>query len=235
MSTIDITIDRAAQAAEVVYPDSDGRPMADNTLQYKWIVIIKENLEVIFQGRDDVFIAGDLLWYPEEGKKTVCMAPDVLVAVGRPKGYRGSYKQWEEEGIAPQVVFEVHSPNSQPDEVMRKLVFYDRHGVEEYYYYDPETGTLTGFVRDDRGLADGIDMRGFRSPRLGIRFEPGEGEDSLRIFGPDGEPFQTTLQFVAERDEARREARAERNRADEERARADRLAARLRELGVEPE
>lgn len=33
---------------DVLYPDSDGKPMADNTEQYKWIFIIKENLEILF-------------------------------------------------------------------------------------------------------------------------------------------------------------------------------------------
>lgn len=32
----------------IVYPDSDGQPMADNTLQFEWIVTIKENLERVF-------------------------------------------------------------------------------------------------------------------------------------------------------------------------------------------
>ncbi|MBN3922825.1 MAG: Uma2 family endonuclease, partial [Nostoc sp. NMS4] len=30
---------------EVIYPESDGQPMADNTEQFAWIVKIKENLE----------------------------------------------------------------------------------------------------------------------------------------------------------------------------------------------
>ncbi|KAF0217918.1 MAG: hypothetical protein FD167_5135, partial [bacterium] len=30
----------------VYYPESDGKPMAENTTQYKWIVTIKEGLEV---------------------------------------------------------------------------------------------------------------------------------------------------------------------------------------------
>lgn len=52
---------------ELVYPESDGKPMADNTKQFRWIVTIKENLEILFASQSDVFIAGDLLWYPVEG------------------------------------------------------------------------------------------------------------------------------------------------------------------------
>ncbi len=33
---------------DIEYPDSDGKPMADNTEQYEWIVKIKENLEILF-------------------------------------------------------------------------------------------------------------------------------------------------------------------------------------------
>ena len=32
----------------IIYPDSDGKPLADNTLQFQWIVTIKENLEAVY-------------------------------------------------------------------------------------------------------------------------------------------------------------------------------------------
>ena len=32
----------------IIYPESDGQPMADNTEQFQWIVVIKENLELLF-------------------------------------------------------------------------------------------------------------------------------------------------------------------------------------------
>src|SRR4051812_27387732 len=95
----------------IVYPDSDGQPMADNTLQFQWIVTIQGGLDALFAADPNVFVAGDLLWYPVEGQPKIRAAPDAMVVFGRPKGYRGSYKQWEEGGVAPQVVFEVLSPN----------------------------------------------------------------------------------------------------------------------------
>ena len=106
--------DPLAPRTGVIYPDSDGQPMADNTLQFRWIVTIKEGLAHLFMDRPDVFVAGDLLWYPVEGDPKTRIAPDAMVAFGRPKGDRGSYKQWEEGGIAPQVVFEVLSPGNRP-------------------------------------------------------------------------------------------------------------------------
>src|SRR5438874_11692015 len=81
-----IQIPRPTATEPVVYPDSDGKPMADNTLQFEWIVTIKEGTEALFANSPDVFVAGDLLWYPVEGAPNISAAPDTLVAFGRPKG-----------------------------------------------------------------------------------------------------------------------------------------------------
>jgi Uma2 family endonuclease len=51
-------------ASEIIYPDCDGQPMSDNTKQFRWIVTIKENIELLFAQDPNVFIAGDLFWYP---------------------------------------------------------------------------------------------------------------------------------------------------------------------------
>ncbi len=226
----------------ILYPDSDGQPMAENTLQFKWIVLIKEGLETLFREDQSVFVAGDLLWYTEEGKPNIRQAPDAMVVFGRPKGYRGSYKQWEEGGIAPQVVFEVLSPGKRVSEMLRKFLFYEKYGVEEYYIYDPDSGDLQGWRRSDGVLEEIADLRGYVSPRLGIRFEPGEGPDNLAIIGPDSQPFATHQQLAdrvrveQERAETERQrAETERQRAETERQRAEHLAVRLRELGVEPD
>jgi Uma2 family endonuclease len=121
------------QRSEIEYPDSDGQPIADNTLQFKWIVTIKEGLEAQYRSAADIFVASDLLWYPVHAKPKVRAAPDAMVVFGRPKGYRGSYKQWEEGEIAPQVVFEILSPGNRPAVTSRKVRFYERFAVDEYY------------------------------------------------------------------------------------------------------
>ncbi|MEY3329748.1 MAG: hypothetical protein RLZZ115_2631, partial [Cyanobacteriota bacterium] len=54
----------------IIYSDTDGQPMADNTRQFQWIVTIKENLDLLFADNSNVFVAGDLLWYPIEGNNT---------------------------------------------------------------------------------------------------------------------------------------------------------------------
>lgn len=200
--------------------------MADNTKQFRWIVLFKENLECLFAANPQVFVAGDLLWYPVEGHPELCMAPEVLVVFGRPKGDRGSYKQWEEEGIPPQVVIEVLSPSNTLKEMTKKLQFYDRYGVEEYYIWDPDRNELTGLQRQGEDLLVIEEISSWTSPRLGIRFV--WDATGLQVYYPDGRPFLTTLEFA-------QQVQQERERAEQERERADRLAQRLRELGLDPE
>jgi Uma2 family endonuclease len=213
------------QRPAIVYPDSDGKPIADNTLQFRWIVAIKECLERLYARRADVFVAGDLLWYPVEGKPGICLAPDALVAFNRPEGDRGSYKQWEEGGIAPQVVFEVRSPKNRFQELCRKLKFYEEYGVLEYYLYDPDHNVLEGWLRNGNGLEEIRDMNNWISPQLGVRFDMTGSE--LRIFGPDGQPFLTFQELAPGREHIAQER-------DIERQRAERMAAQLRGLGLEP-
>ncbi|NEQ36919.1 MAG: Uma2 family endonuclease [Okeania sp. SIO3I5] len=225
---------------EIIYPDSDGQPMADNTKQFRWIVTIKENLEILFAQVPDVFVAGDLLWYPVEGNNKTRIAPDAMVVFGRPKGDRGSYKQWEEENIAPQVVFEILSPGNTPKEMRKKLQSYDDYGVEEYYVYDPDRINLTGSIRVGERLRTIEEVDGWVSPRLGIRFQV--TPETLEIYRPDGEKFLTFMELDQAREQERQRAdqeqqRAdqERQRADQERQRADRLADLLRERGIDPD
>lgn len=203
---------------EIIYPESDGKPMADNTKQFRYIVTIQGGLAALFADDPNVFVAGDLLWYPVEGKNTLRVAPDVMVAFGRPKGDRGAYLQWREGSIAPQVVFEILSPGNTGLEMSRKLQFYDRYGVEEYYLYDPDHGEMAGWRRGANGLEEVEPMAGWVSPRLGVRFAL--AGDDLVLERPDGRRFETFVELA--------------QRADAERERAERLAERLRALGVDP-
>lgn len=199
---------KAISLSPLLYPDSDGQPMGENTKQFNLIALIKENLEALFAEQPDVFIAGDLFWYPVEGRVNIRRAPDAMVVFGRPKGDRGSYKQWEEDNIAPQVVFEIISPGNTVKEMQHKLEFYSTYGVEEYYAYDPDDETLDGWIRTPTGdlepIAHTPNLNGWVSPRLGIRFDM-PSHRSLTIYRPDGEPFKPLSVLFDERNQARRE------------------------------
>jgi Uma2 family endonuclease len=249
----------------IEYPESDGLPLADNTIQFRLITTIHGGLDALLP---DTFVGADLLWYPVEGDNKCQRAPDVMVAFGRPKGERRSYKQWEEDNI-PQVVFEIASHSNTQEELEGdKFRFYQQHGVEEYYLHDPERYTLKGWLRQESGLAPIAEMMGWVSPRLNIRFELVEGE--LQLYRPDGERFATYVEIVARAEQAeakaaqaatkaeqaeakaeqaeakaeqaatkaeQAEAKAEQAeaKAEQAEAKAARLAEQLRELGIEPD
>ncbi len=193
-------------AVPIEYPDSDGRRVAENTLQFEWIVTLQGGLDHLFRHDPDVFVAGELLWYAVEGKVNRCASPDVMVVFGRPKGRRGSYKLWVENGVAPQVVFDVLAPETRHGTLARKLLFYEKYGVEEYYVYDPDRVRLTGYIRDKSGLFAAVPkMDGYTSPRLGTRFDL-SGE-KLVVVRPDGKRFLTGLEAAQQnRDEEQRPA-----------------------------
>jgi Uma2 family endonuclease len=223
-----------ATSNEIIYPDSDGQPMADNTKQFRWITTIHGNLDWLFRDEELVFVAGDLLWYSIEGNPKYRVAPDVMVIFGRPKGDRGSYKQWQEDNIAPQVVFEILSPGNTEGEMDRKLQIYARCGVEEYYIYDPDRYILKGYQRSDDLYLDRIDeMEGWTSPRLGITFRTIDNE--LQLTHPDGRIFETFDNVATERDLIRADNQrleADKQQLEIEKNKRD---AKLRELGIDPD
>jgi Uma2 family endonuclease len=226
-------ITQTPKPKRVIYPETDGKPIAENTLQFRWIVTIQGGLDAQYADEPNVFVAGDLFWYPVEGENTIVQAPDIFVAFGRPKGFRGSYRQWEEGGIAPQVVFEILSPGNRAAEMIRKFQFYERHGVEEYYVFNPDTLQLDGWLRREGVLKEIPKMEGWTSPLLKVRFE--FKDDDLLIVGANGRPFATYLELAAQREQAERDkAQAERDKA-QALLQVEKLQAQLRALGVNPE
>ncbi|MBD2373842.1 Uma2 family endonuclease [Leptolyngbya sp. FACHB-402] len=248
--------------ADLTYPESDGKPMSDNTKQFEWIVLIKKNLDLLFQNYPNIFVAGDLLWYPVEGKANIRVAPDAMVVFGRPKGdpfgvkgaARGAYVQHREGNIPPQVVFEILSPSNTQKEMDQKLLFYDRYGVEEYYLYDPDTNRLRGWLRTDISLEEIDDFPNYVSPRLGIWFDV--TVNPMQIYRPNGEKFlsydeldrelqqvrqqaeqaqQQAEQAQQQAEQAQQQAEQAQQQAEQAQQRANQLAERLRQMGVDPD
>lgn len=215
------------EQAQVIYPDSDGQPMANNTKQFRWIVVIQQNLDWLYANDPNVFVAGDLFWYPVEGKPKIVNAPDVMVVLGRPKGNRGSYQQWNEDNVAPQVVFEILSPGNTQEEMERKLLFYDRYGVQEYYIYNPDNNQLRGWIRGEEGLDTIASLSDWISPQLGIRFDL-SGEE-LQIDHPDGTRFLSYTEINQQLEQERQRVQQAEEQLEQERQRAEAMEELLRQ------
>jgi hypothetical protein len=50
---------RVPSQAAIEYPDDDSEPMADNTLQFKRIVVIEGGLEALFRNSPDLGLEPD--------------------------------------------------------------------------------------------------------------------------------------------------------------------------------
>ena len=217
----------------IFYPESDGKPMAENTEQSYWIRLIMGEVEAIFEPEPMVFVAGDLLWYPVQGKPRISAAPDTMVVFGRPKGKRFSYIQHLEGGIAPQVCFEIRSQTNDDREMEAKLKFYNTYDVEEYYIYDPENNALEGWLRRDGKLTPIAAMSGWISPRLKIRFEFANQE--LTLYRPDGRRFLPHSEHIKREEQERHRAEEESERAERERLRAERESLRAEQANLQAE
>ena len=127
-----------------------------------------------------------------------------MVAIGAPKGRRGSYQQWKEHNIPPQVVFEILSPSNDAPKMEEKRRFYETYGAEEFYLYDPDRLRLKGYLRQRGKLLEIPTMHDWVSPRLQIRFSHLQGE--LEIYRPDGQKFLTSIELAAEAEQQRQRA-----------------------------
>ncbi|PNK18807.1 Uma2 family endonuclease, partial [Cylindrospermopsis raciborskii] len=174
----------------------------------------------LFKSNADVFVAGDLFWYPVEGSNKIKLAPDTMVVFGRPKGHRGSYRQWEEDNIPPQVVFEILSPGNSQDEMDKKKLFYLKHGVEEYYVYDPDRISLEVSIRENNSFKEIKDFSVWTSPRLNVQFDM--TGDELVIYYPDGGRFLSPVELSNYAEQENQRAEREKLLKEQETQRAER-------------
>lgn len=224
MSTVR-SADKPLRGTHPRYPSSDGMPMADNDEQFRWIVTLHANLSHRFAGNPTVQVSADNLIYPVKGKPKVSRAPDVYVAFGVPKEDRACFLVWE-EGVFPQVVFEIRSPSNRAFGMAQKLAFYEQYGAEEYYDFDPKKNRLRVYLRRGDKFEETEVTGEFVSPRLDIRFDLTGPE--MAVYHPDGSRFLTAEESRQQIEEAERQAATA---AVEN----DRLRALLRQAGIDPD
>jgi Uma2 family endonuclease len=222
-------MDRLTTAAtQVYYPESDGKPMGETDVHIDALIYLREALRDHFRDDPQMYVAGNMLLYYEEGNPAACVAPDVFVVQGVAKGERRTYRLWE-EGRPPIVVFEITSHGSRLEDLGTKRVVYAMLGVQEYFLYDPLGEYLRPPLQGYR-LQEGEYQRippggegRLTSQALGLELRVEEGR--LRLVNPaTAEHLLTPAEALMARRVAA--ARASQAEAELERLRAE--LARLR-------
>ena len=225
----------------VVYPTSDGQPMAETAIHRRCMVDVADTLELWFRrhGREDVYVGSNNFLYYERGNPRAVVAPDVYVVVGAPASPpRDTYKLWNEPK-GPDFVLEVTSASTRHNDERRKRDVYAALGVREYFLYDPRAEYLSPPLQGFR-LHEGayravpavtmLSNRGVAvaSEVLGLELRDEREARRLRLHDrAAGEDLLTHEEAEQAREEAERiRKEAERTREEVERARNEEAAAR---------
>ena len=224
----------------VVYPTSDGQPMAETDLHAACMVYVASALRWWFtkHGRDDVYVGSNNFLYYERGNPQAVVAPDVYVVVGAPTGLRDTYMLWNEPK-GPDFVLEVTSKSTRGNDERRKREVYAALGVAEYFLYDPRAEWVAPPLRGWRlyqgayRAVPAVTMLSNRavavaSEVLGLELRDERDERRVRLRDPaTGEVLLTHEESQRAREETERaREEAERAREEAERAHAGEAAAR---------
>ncbi|PZV14545.1 MAG: hypothetical protein DCF20_12940 [Pseudanabaena sp.] len=225
--------------AEIIYPTSDGEPLAE-TQEHIWAILT--TLSILSQyltGKQAVVFANQFFYYIEK-KPRARVAPDVMVVFDIPVKLYGNYKLWEGQQT-PAIIFEMTSAGTKETDWNFKKMLYEQLGVQEYWMFDPYgdwiAEQLRGYRLSDEGLYQPITDN--CSAVLQLRFQV-EGyllgfyrlDNNQKLLTPD-ELLLASQEATRQAEEATRQAVEAEQRAQLEKARADRLAEKLRRLGVE--
>ncbi|MGG6269814.1 Uma2 family endonuclease [Leptolyngbya sp. AN03gr2] len=236
MATTQDAYELAQLLAEIEYPESDGRPMAETDFQRAYLIYSVSVLDLYFQNQSDVYVSGNILIYYEEGNPKACISPDVFVVQNQDKRKRRSYKIWEEGEKYPNFVLEITSKSTVNEDQGSKKGLYAFWGVQEYFQYDPTGDYLKSRLQGFRLIEGNY----FPIPQIPLD-QPNDFSLRSEVLGIDLCLKNQDLKFfeassgiqllgLEETESARRAAEL---RAEQEAQRADRLAAKLRELGVD--
>lgn len=223
-------------------PCDDGIPMETQRHKLQMEMLIDPLLPWLAQ-REDGYVGGNMFLYfsAAQIKSQDFRGPDVYVVLGVPKGERLSWVVWD-EGKAPDVVIELISESTAAkDKTDKKKIYQDRVRVPEYFGYDPfNPEDWAGFT-----LQNGVyqplsanEQEQLLSQRMGLALVRWQGfykdveATWLRWTTLSGELLPTPQEEAVD---AQQRAVDAQQQAVQAQQRADQLAARLREMGINPD
>jgi Uma2 family endonuclease len=222
----------------VIFPPGDlysDEPPLESDLHLRQIILLLQCLERLWRDRNDFYAAGNLtIYYSYRKRKNEDFrGPDFFVVLNTERKARKSWAIWEEEGKYPNVIVEILSDSTaSTDRDLKKKLYQDTFRTPDYFWFDPYTLEFAGFH-----LVDGqyqplqANPQGHLwSQQLGLYL--GIHQGLLRFFTAEGGLVPSPEEDAEFQQEQKDSERQQRELAEE---RADRLAAKLRELNIDPD
>ncbi|MBD2209799.1 Uma2 family endonuclease [Nostoc linckia FACHB-104] len=215
----------------VIFPPGDlysNEPPLETDLHRLQMTLLIQCLELLWRDRNDFYVSGNITIYysPRQRKSEDFRGPDFFVVLGTERKPRKSWVLWEEDGKYPNVIIELLSDSTAlTDKGLKKQIYQDTFRTPEYFWFDPQHLEFAGFVLV-AGNYQAIEANAqgwLWSQQLGLYL--GVEQEKLRFFTAEGQLVVTPEEL----------AEQEQQRAEQEKQRSDRLAAKLRELGIDPD
>ncbi|MEL6320486.1 MAG: Uma2 family endonuclease [Cyanobacteria bacterium J06626_14] len=209
---------------DAIFPPGDlwsDEPPLESSQHLYQILLLLSCLNWFWKDRTDYFAVGNLTVYysPNQLKSEDFREPDFFVVLGTEKRPRKSWVVWEENGKYPNVIIELLSDSTaKTDRGLKKEIYQDTFRTPDYFWFDPESLEFEGFH-----LVDGAyhqlepNEHGWRWSQQ-LQLYVGIHESQLRFFTSAGELVPTPEES-----------------AEASNQRQEQLAAKLRELGVDPD
>jgi Uma2 family endonuclease len=203
-------------------------PPLETDLHFQQIVLLLECLNWWWRDRTDFYTsANSTIYFSEKQlKNRDFRGPDFFVVLGVERRPRKSWVVWAEDGKTPNVIVEILSESTaEVDRGLKKQLYQDTLKVYDYFWFDPDSLEFAGFT-----LINGRYQPIPPNPQGWLWSEQlqlflGVHADQLRYFTPAGELLLTPTDVAI----------AAEQRAEQEAQRVERLAAKLRELNIDPD
>ena len=196
-----------------LYPESDGKPMAETDLHIEAIIEMRSRFRNYYRDIPDIYISGNIMMYYEDGRPSKAVSPDLLISFGAGKKPHRTYKIWE-EGKPPDFVVEFSSKGTVQNDLNHKMELYARLGIPEYFLCDVDRRYLPAPLMGFR-LIDGEYVEiapnadgGISSEILGLDFHV--LDDGFGVYDPEKREWLQTLEEAANSSAERDRERAER-------------------------
>ena len=231
VATQDLTTQTGTYLPSDIYSDE---PEMESDLHLRQMLLLISCLDLLWQDRQDFYASGNMTVYysPKKIKTRDFRGPDFMVALNTERYLRKSWVVWEEEGKYPNVIVEILSDSTaRVDRTTKKELYQNTFRTPEYFWIDPNTQEFAGFI-----LVGGT-YQPISPNEIGhlwsqqLQLFLGIHNSQLRYFTPEGQLVLTPIEAAQT---AQRDAEEAQQAAQETQRQNDRLAAKLRELGVDP-